>query len=253
MIKGLYAAVSAMLTNANRQEILAHNIANLQTPGFKEILTSVEDFVKSPVTYSPGNILGNDRLVSIGALGLGSEMSPETIDFSQGAIQMSQSSLDFAIQGDGFFTIKTPTGTRYTRDGRFIRNAQNNLVTIEGYAVLDQNQQPIKLPDGIVTVATDGTILSGAANVGKFGIAMFKNPRAELKHDMGNMFSSAAAPTGVGIPNILQSALESSNANETYLTTEMMEVARSYEAAQKMVQNQDELLGKAISSLGRIG
>lgn len=253
MIKGFYAAVSAMVMNASRQQLLAHNVSNLQTPGFKQVLNSVQDFQNNPVLYSPGNLLGSRSLATIGEVGLGTVFGPESIDFTQGGLMTTGHPFDLAIQGEGFFSVQTPDGVRYTRDGRFIRDAQNQLVTVDGYRVLNSGGQPIQIPDGVVSFELDGRIKVNGAEIGQLGLVRFESPEDELERDQGNLFSAAGQPTGEGEVRIVQGGLEMSNANPTQLMTQLVEVARSYEAAMKMVQNQDELLGKTIASLGRIG
>lgn len=252
MIKGLYSAVSAMLMNASRQQTLSHNIANLQTPGFKQILTTAQGFMQNQGVYSTG-YTNNGRIDYIGLLGLGTQVGDEYIDFEQGALQFTENPLDLALQGNGFFSVNTPEGQRYTRDGRFLRDTDNTLVTVDGYQVLDDAGQPIQLPDGDVSVGSDGTINVNGNVVSTLGIGVFANPETELLHTEGNLFIGPAASTGEEAPQVVQGYLETSNANPAQLTTQMVEVARSYEAAQKLVQNQDELLGKSIASLGRIG
>ena len=253
MIKGLYAAVTGMIANANRQEVLSHNVANLDTPGFKQSLSTMEDFMSTPVVYSPGNILKSDYLEYIGKLGLGTQTGKEYTDFSQGGLQNTGNPYDLAIQGDALFRVKTPQGERFTRDGRFIRDPQNNLVTVDGYKVLNSSGQPIKLPDGDMAVAQDGTISVNGASVGQLGLAYFTNPQADLVRDTGNLFTGPAKKTGTTPSQISQGFLEMSNANPTQLMTQLVEVARSYEASQKMVQNEDSITGEAISSLGKLG
>ncbi len=253
MIKGFYAAVSAMLANSARQQILAHNVANLETPGFKQVLTSMEDFWQTQVDYSPGNLLQDNRLTRVGALGLGTELGPEMVDFTQGGLQLTENPFDLAVQGDGFFMVQTPEGLRYTRDGRFIRDAEGTLVTVDGYQVLNRNRQPIEIPNGLFSVGYDGTITVNGTQVAQLGLASFENAEEELTRAQGNLFEGPDQPTGDGEIQVVQGYLEMSNANPTQLMTQLVEVARTYEAAQKMVQNQDELLGKVISSLGRIG
>ena len=251
MIKGLYSAVSAMVMNAARQRVLSHNIANMETPGFKQIFTSVSDFMpEQPVTMTRTN----GRTNYVGTMGLGSQIGLEYMDFEQGALQETENPLDFAIQqGNGFFRVQTPDGERYTRDGRFLRDADNNLVTVEGFQVLDNAGQPINLPDGDVSLASDGTISVNGAQAAQLGIGVFTNPRDELQHTEGNLFTGPTASTSQDAPRVVQGYLEASNANPSQLMTQLVEVARSYEAAQKLVQNHDELLGKSIASLGRIG
>ncbi len=252
MIKGLYSAVSAMVMNATRQQVLSHNIANVQTPGFKQILTTAQDFMSGQSVYTNGNLQASP-INLVGSMGLGTQIGEEFIDYGQGALQNTNNPLDFALQGNGFFTVKTPDGNRYTRDGRFIRDADNTLVTVDGYQVLDDAGQPIELPDGEVSVAQDGAISVNGTVVATLGIGVFANPETDLQHTEGNLFTGPAASTGEEAPMVVQGYLETSNANISQLMTQMVEVGRSYEAAQKLVQNQDELLGKTIASLGRIG
>lgn len=253
MIKGLYSAVSGMIAHATRQQALAHNIANLQTPGFKQVLINVQDFWKTGVNYSPANLLKENRLPYIGDLGLGAETGPEFIDFTQGGLQSTDSPYDLGMQGNGFFRVQTANGVRYTRDGRFIRDTQNNLTTVEGLKVLNNANQPITLPEGIISVNETGVISINGATAATLGVSYFANPEAELTRDQGNLYAGPDQSTGEANYHIAQGYLEMSNANPSYLMTEMVAVARSYEAAQKMVQNEDELLGKVIASLGRIG
>jgi flagellar basal-body rod protein FlgF len=252
MIKGLYSAVTAMVMNAARQQVLSHNISNMETPGFKQILTTAQDFMQDQAVYSNGYTLKGD-IDYLGLLGLGTQIGEEFIDFEQGALQDTGNQLDLALEGNGFFTVDTPDGQRYTRDGRFLRDADNNLVTVDGYQVLDDAGQPIQLPDGDISVAPDGAISVNGTAVATLGIGVFTNPETELQHTEGNLFTGPAASTGEEVPRVVQGYLETSNANPSQLMTQLVEVARSYEAAQKLVQNQDELLGKAIASLGRIG
>lgn len=253
MIKGLYAAASAMLANLSRQETLAHNIANLDTPGFKQVLVSLEDFVQTPVAYPPGSnstLPARDRLV--GSLGLGVESTPQETDHSSGGLKYTGQPYDMAIQGAGYFRVQTPEGERYTRDGRFMRDAQGNLVTVDGYKVLNDAGQPITLEDGELFVSPDGALTLNGQDVGRLGIAYFNDPAAELQRDLPNTFRAAGAPTGQAQGSVQQGYLEMSNADPTQLMTQMVAVSRAYEAAQQMVQVQDELLGQSIATLGRI-
>jgi flagellar basal body rod protein FlgG len=184
---------------------------------------------------------------------LGTQIGEEYIDFAEGALQETSNPLDLALQGNGMFRVETPDGERYTRDGRFLRDADNNLVTVDGFYVLDDAGQHIELPDGDVAVAADGTITVNGEEVAQLGIGVFENPETELQHTEGNLFTGPADSTGEDVPRVVQGYLESSNANPSQLMTQLVEVARSYEAAQKLVQNHDELVGKTIASLGRIG
>src|SRR5512133_1954215 len=114
MIKGLYSAVSAMVMNAARQQTLSHNIANMETPGFKQIFNSVSDFMQDQPVYVKGQA-GTNSVDYVGTLGLGTQLGTEYVDFTEGSMEQTENPLDLAIQGNGFFRVKTPDGERYTR------------------------------------------------------------------------------------------------------------------------------------------
>lgn len=251
MIKGLYAAASAMLANLTRHGTLAHNVANVDTPGFKQVLVSLDDFIETSVVYPPGPTSGPMRQRWIGNLGLGVESAPEVTDFTSGGLRQTGQMYDMAIAGAGFFTVQTSAGERYTRDGRFLRDMAGNLVTVDGYFVLDEAGQPINLPDGPLSIAPDGTLVVNGEEAGKLGIVNFADPVAELERDLPNVFAAAGEGTTENLGSVQQGFLEMSNANPAQLMTQMVAVARAYEASQQMVQTQDELLGKAIATLGR--
>lgn len=252
MIKGLYAAASAMLAELNQQSILTHNITNMNTPGFKQVLGSLEDFAQTSVVQPPSESSSTQQLNWVGYLGLGVEPSDESTDFTQGTLQSTGQSLDVAIQGEGFFKVQSEDGgVRYTRDGRFIRNAEGALVTVDGLKVLDDGDQPIELTeDGDVTITTSGAIQQNGEDVAQLGLASFENPEQELKRDLSNTFMAEGEPTGETTVVVAQGYLEASNTDAATMITRMMQVARQYEAAQRLVSNQDALLGSAIASLG---
>lgn len=251
MIKGLYAAASSMVANLTRQSTLSHNIANMDTPGFKQIMVSMDDFMNTSVVLPQGSSHAASNSMYIGDLGLGTQTDVESTDFSQGGLRETGETLDFAVHGEGFFRVMTPDGERYTRDGRFSRDTDGNLVTVDGYKVLDDSGAEINIPLGTVSVASDGAIQVDGTDAGKIGIASFVDPEAELTRDVSNTFIADGAPTGEEIGSIQQGYLEMSNANSADLMTQMVAVSRAYEAAQSLVQTQDELLGKTISYLGK--
>jgi flagellar basal body rod protein FlgG len=241
-----------MLANITRQQAIAHDVANMETPGFKQVLTSMDEFVTTSVNHVNPNDPAR-RVNTLGMLGLGVESVPDTTDFSQGGLKETGYEFDLALDGAGFFRVKTPSGERYTRDGRFLKDSQGNLVTVNGFNVLNSSGSPIKLADGEVNFAPDGAISVDGTTAGQLGIASFLDPEAQLERDGENTFRSNGAPNGTEKGSVAQGYLEMSNANPTQIMAQLVEVTRSYEAAQQMVSNQDELLGKTIASLGRIG
>ncbi len=253
MIKGLYAAASAMLAGITEQNILSHNISNMDTPGFKQILTSLQDFLQTPVSAPPATAAGIYGSRWIGEIGLGTDTTGEEIDFTQGTLQLTSQPMDFAIEGNGFFRVQTPNGERYTRDGRFYLDSEGQMVTVDGYFVLDEGGQPITLPEnGDLSVNAEGRIFMNGEEVAQFGRAAFLDPAAELTRQESNVFLASGDPSSEDYGVIVQGYIEASNSNAAQLNTQMVIVARHYEAAQQLVQNQDALLGQAITALGRI-
>ncbi len=249
MIKGLYSAVSAMIAGANKQALNVHNTANLNTPGFKQVFTTMQEFQKTDVfpTGSSSQVVSQE---SIGKLGLGVMTTETRTKYGAGSLQETGDPFDFAIQGDGFFRIMTSSGERYTRDGRFIRDANASLVTVDGNSVLDSSGNPIKIPDGQMSVDSGGGIFINGVLTSQLGIVEFSRPERQLLTEGGNLFQALEVPAQEGSTSVInQGYLESSNVNLVDLLVSM----KTYEAAQKMVQNQDELLGKSISMIGRLG
>jgi len=267
MIKGLYSAVSAMITGLDRQALITHNAANLDTPGFKQIMMTMEEFKQTGVfsaesTLSPSIGLGGNipfdenrflEINYIGSHGTGVNKAEERSHLSQGALLNTEEPLDLAIQGNGYFKIQTPDGMRYTRDGRFNLNANREVVSVDGYYLMDDADQKISLPEGsIIEINSDGTIFLDQEEVTTISVSSFKDEIASLVRSNDNTFEASTAPDGESTGSVSQGYLESSNVDVAQLMTQMVSVVRSYEAAQQLVSIQDELLGRSISTLGRI-
>jgi flagellar basal body rod protein FlgG len=208
----------------------------------------MQEFQQTEVIPTGENSQGVAQ-ASIGKLGLGVMTTETRTKFPGGTLQATDHLFDFAIQGDGFFRIMTAAGERYTRDGRFIRDADENLVTVDGNQVLDASGAPIQIPDGEISVDSTGGVMINGALTTQLGIAEFATPETQLQKADGNLFEALEAPTqSVTNSSVHQGFLEMSNVN----MVDLLISTKTYEAAQKMVQNQDELLGRTISSLGRI-
>jgi len=261
MLKGLYAAASAMISGVNRQAVLTHNITNLNTAGFKQVMLTMEDWKQTQVSEVTNSSLKTNYppifpslavqgVTNLGEIGLGVQNPAETYDFSQGALQTTNQPLDMAIQGDGFFKVQTPAGDRYTRDGRFHLDSNHHLVTVDGNFVLDKNGNQITLPDNSnISVKGDGTITAGTQIKAQLSISSFANPKTDLTRDE-NMFAAVGTPIA-STGQVFNNVLEGSNADLTQSMAQMLSIGRSYDAAQQMVTVQDTLLGKSISTLGR--
>lgn len=247
MLKGLYSAVSAMIAGITNQAIKVHNSANIDTPGFKQIFTTLQESNKTDVNIPTDSNIG-PSYNHIGKLGLGVLTTEFQTNFSNGDLLVTNQSLDLALQGDGFFRILTSEGERFTRDGRFSRDANGFLVTIDGNKIMNSDGVPILLPDGEPVIDSQGGIFINGKKITNLGISEFSNPETQLKNEGGNRFR-ALEPISQSTEKtmVFQGYLEGSNVN----AVDLMIGTKSYQAAQMMVQTQDELLGKSITTLGR--
>ncbi|MDZ7729054.1 MAG: flagellar hook-basal body protein [Dehalococcoidia bacterium] len=160
MIKGLYSAFNGMDAAFRYQEVLSNNIANANTTGYKREIAAnqaFDDVLISQQAAVPAPFSARIQEV-VGTVGTGKYISEFMTDYAVGSFQQTGEELDFALE-DGFFSVQDAEGeTYYTRDGRFGRDANGDLVTSHGHHVLGADGQPINLPDGRVAVDSDGTI-----------------------------------------------------------------------------------------------
>lgn len=252
MIRALYTAASGMILGTLRQGLIAHDLANVTTPGYKRGILPPFPAPQLDLRRisTPAQAT---RAPQIGPLGTGVYAEVATVDFRQGPLQQTGRTLDVALEGPGFFQVQTPRGLRFTRDGRFYRDADGNLVTLRGYRVLDLNGQPIQLPqEGEIAIALDGTISVDGQVVGQIGI--FQVPPDTLRREGDGLFvlTTEEAPTPTAQAQIRQGYLEGSNVDLAATLVEMMTVARTYEANQRLIQVQDQLLTRTME-IGRVG
>lgn len=199
MWRGLYTASTGMITEARRTDVIANNLANAATTGYKKdtavhqefhnmlikrfyddkkgggILESgLLDTVNGDVTKFKGFNVKEQDAPTIGQLGLGDYISEIAVDYSQGSFESTGNTFDLAIAGEGFFAIQTPQGIRYTRNGAFFKNQEGVLQDIRGYNLLDRTGNPITIPAGTadsrVSVSADGTIFVNSQPLTRPGV-----------------------------------------------------------------------------------
>jgi flagellar basal-body rod protein FlgG len=247
MIRGLYTAASGLKGQTQRLDIVANNIANVNTTGFKK-----SDGVFR--SYFIREILREDSsLTSIGKLSSGVEMVKSQVNHRQGALKNTERNLDFAVDGDGFFRIQRGNEELYTRDGAFHVNQFGFLVTQEGYGVLSDGGRPINLGSGNVEVAADGTIYKKGEVLGKLGLISF--PDKDGLRQEGGQYFAIADRNIMSSPfkgTVIQGFLEQSNVSIIDEMIKMIVVTRSYEATQKVMQAHDSTLDQAANQLGRL-
>jgi flagellar basal-body rod protein FlgG len=246
--------------NAQQANIdnVAHNLANVNTTGFKKGRVEFEDLVYQQI-MAPGSPTSQEAETPIGLdAGLGSRIVATARNFSSGNLRNTNSPLDMAIEGAGFFQLALPGGeTGYTRAGTLHLNGEGQIVTSEGYALepaitIPSNATSVTISrDGIVSVATPG---QPPQQVGTIELANFQNP-AGLEARGGNVFalSNASGDPITGVPGtdgIAQGFLEDSNVSVVEEMVNMILGQRAYEASSKVIRAADEML-QLVNNLAR--
>lgn len=268
MIKGLYSAFTGMEAAWRYQDVLANNIANANTVGFKRevaALSPLGDVLISQQAPVPAPLPARIQAV-IGQIGTGKFIAEFATDFQQGMLRQTGQELDLALT-NGFFTIGESTrdaagnvsyaNAFYTRDGRFQRDADGTLVTSEGRYVLDINGDPIRLPREPVTITSDGVIRNAAGEeIATLRIVDFAP--GDLRRAGEAHFQPAPAdPENQGQPpvdgpGLRQGFLEFSNTNLVEELTSLLAVQRVYQANQAVLARLDTTLDQAAGELGRL-
>lgn len=254
MIRSLYTAVSGMITQETNQDIISNNLANSGTTGFKQDKLSVGSFDDVLIQNYDKQQGGQNVQNIIGKLNLGSKINGVTTDFSQGPIESTGKSTDFAISGKGFFTVSNNGKSYYTRDGHFSVNSTGYLTNESGYNVMGTNTstgsvEPIYVGNAKVSTDAQGNICLNGKPSYKLKTVDFADYKT--LHKMGDNLFTGSNPININA-NIQSSSLEQSNVNLTSTMIDMLTTMRSFETDQKIVQSIDETLDKSVNSLGSV-
>lgn len=224
---GLYIAASGMVAEQARQDQLANDLANASTPGYKADESSQHSF---------GQILLSNTVsgAPIGSIAIGVESGKSYTDMTAAPVHETGAPLDFAIEGEGFFAVRTAQGVRYTRDGQFAVSAGGMLTDSFGNEVLSPAGAPIK-------VEGKGTVPASA-------IGAFKVNGAEKQGE--NLFTGTQAGQASG--TVRQGALEESGVNPVNTMVEMMAALRTFQSGQQAIQAINETLQAAATQVGSV-
>lgn len=260
MIRALWTAASGMEAQQLNIDVIANNLANVNTTGFKRSRADFQDLLYQTMRQ-PGAKSSTNSIYPTGMqLGLGSRAAAIQKVFLQGDFQYTQNSFDLAVEGAGFFQVQEPNGdTVYTRAGAFKQDEQGRLVTSDGYPMTPQITIPADVMS--VTVGADGTVSvqqagqSASTPVGQIQLATFSNP-AGLSSIGKNFFietEASGSPTvgtpGIsGVGNLLQGYLELSNVGISEELINMIVGQRAYEVNSKAIQTADEMMQTANNS-----
>lgn len=245
---------NAQLVGLSRQvalrrelDIVAHNLANLGTAGFKSQEVVFGEYLM-PVASAENFPRSADQRLSY------VEDRATWQNFSTGPIEVTGNQFDVAINGDAFFAVQTPQGVRYTRNGEFQLDTQGRLVTNEGHPVLSTSG-PLQFAaeETDITIGADGTVSTDQGVRGRLLLTQFDNPQS-LTVEGSSMFRAEAPGRELapGEARVTQYAIEKSNVQPIVETTRLIEISRSYQTISSIMQRSDELRRTAIERLGDV-
>ena len=254
MSNAMHVAKTGLNAQQTRMQVIANNLSNLNTVGFKSDRVNFESLLYQVSRAGGDQTSEGTELTSALALGTGVRAVNTQKLYTQGGMVNTDNSFDLAIDGQGFFQVLMPDGrVGYTRNGSFSRSADGTMTTASGYVI----QPEIRIPDeavevnisqdGIVSVRSSGQEV--AQEVGQLSLATFANPRG--LQPIGESFvvettasgaATVAAPQSQGLGKLMQGALEASNVNVVQQLVEMIETQRAYEVSSKAITSSDEMM-----------
>lgn len=247
----IYPTIASGIAQEIRLEVLANNLANVNTIGFKadrpvfdiSYFSGSASMRQGPAKNDLSSFSDNFTITLAGL----------KTNFSPGTLAYSGNKLDLAVEGDGFFVLDTPAGKRYTRQGNFGLNAQGILVNEQGYAVSGARGE-ISITGSQVNIGNDGMVQVNGKEIDRIQIVDFTKPYA-LKKEGGSLFAAAPGQEEISLEDnifmVRQGYLEMANVNAIKELTEMMGVLRAYESYQKIIQTLTEATSKAINQVGK--
>ena len=224
---GLYIAATGMIAEQTRQDQLSNDLANATTPGFKPDKSPQHSFGSMLMANTEGG-------TAVGSVNMGVALGSTYTNMAPASLQETGEPLDFAIQGSGFFAVKTAQGVRYTRDGQFTASATGLLTDVSGNPVLDQAGAPVKVSPG-------GTVPASALGV-------FEVPGAAKQGE--NLYAGTAAgkPSGT----VHQGALEASGVDAAKVMVDMIDSLRTFQSGQQAIQTIGQTLQEAAAQVGSV-
>jgi len=265
LIRGLYTAAAGMMLQQSREDVVANNLANVDTSGFKKDLARAQGFPTQPI-YRLGEEEKDTQLldqaiapVYIGELGTGAVVHAVSTDHSQGRLKETKNPTDVALTETGyFFAVETPQGVRYTRDGAFKLNQQGVLVNNSGYPVMTDNGASLTITGGEFYIDDKGRAVVSQEGIPQVlgMLAVFQADPALMEKRGDNLYETQVEPEAIDLlnqPSLIKSGyLEGSNVNAIREMVDMIEVVRVYEMNQKVIQSEDQLLDMAINTVGQV-
>lgn len=224
-------------------DVVANNLANLNTAGFKSQNLLFEEYMMPVAELSEFPTL--DKPLSY------VHDFTSFRDMSEGGVTMTGNPLDVAVAGKGWFVVQTADGERFTRSGNFQINQAGELVTMDGKQVLGDGGPIVFAPEETdVSIAKDGTVSTNEGVRGRLRVVSFADEQA-MSH-VGNNLFNGENPLPIETPKVIQGALEGSNVHGVVEMTRMIDITRSYQVVAQMMKDQDDLMSRAVSTLGNV-
>ena len=242
MENALLISLSRQMALQRRMDVLANNMANVNTAGFKSDSLMFEEYVM-PVARMSDHSGSQARLSYVQDVAV-------FRDFGEGTAEQTGAELDVAISGDGWLVVQTPNGDRYTRNGQLKLDAGGQLVTQDGFPVLGQGgPMTFTVDETGIEIARDGTISTSQGAKDQLRVVSFENNN-QLKKEGSTLFSTAATPTTADNAEVMQGMVEKSNVQPVIALTRIIETVRAYTAVTRTLQQTHDLRRDAIERLG---
>ena len=243
MENALVVGLSAQMALNRNMEIIANNIANASTTGFKREAPLFEELLV-PVDDPQGSISGGGMVSFVRDWGV-------VRDMTAGPLEQTGGTLDVAVDGNGMLVVNTAAGERYTRDGHFKLDAQGKLVTSDGNPVLSDGGE-IVIPPGEseIKIARDGTVSTRQGAAGKLRIVSFA--ASALSKEGKNLYSANAPAAPATDARVMQGMIERSNVEPVVEMTKMIEVQRAYQHSTETLNATDDIIRRAVQRLGDV-
>jgi len=271
MDKGIYTALSGGIAKSHDIEIIANNLANATTPGFKRDTGTFNEYLTELRRSDSVDALGREiqSATALDGRPVGDksfvEMDGIYTDYRQGGLQATNRPLDFGIEGQGFFEVLTPNGVRYTRQGNFSVAPDGKLVTMNGFPVLSKTDgsatantvnpegRVIQLGQGPIHVNEQGDVIQAGQVISRIGVVEFHENQwlEKAGHSYYRNVNDANYKPGTVVSKLHQGMVESSNVNPISEMTRLIEATRAYESHIQAVKTYQEVDSKLVNDLGR--
>ena len=238
-----YIGLSQQVALKQQMELVANNIANMSTPGYKQQNVMFEEFL----------VEGDKKNIDQGKMSQVMDRATWR-DTMQGPLSMTNNPLDLGLNGSGYFEMDTPGGPRYTRAGNFALNDLGEIVNAKGHKLMSEDNRPIVIPEGAgqITVDVNGVVSTEQGEVARIKLTAFENEQAMIETGDGLYKSGNNKEIETEGLSVTQGSLEGSNVNSVLEMTKMIEITRTYQSVQRMIQGDHDRIRSSIRTLSDV-